>query len=188
MEQANVERTVESFAQYIRGIITDGDHVAVAALPAKIITSLEVTEQVKDLIEVAIALYGDSFTDGMANGLYSLADDLKRRAHPEWPDLRPMIHDLRHAVPDDIHPSAGQIVHQWLTEAEMTVYPPEVLRLVGLATDKIADELRWEAEKLERLSAPEHAGKVAEFRKRAEQFDGWTKYTAPDVACSEPVR
>jgi hypothetical protein len=166
-EQAvEIEQVVESASQHIRGILADGDTVALTSLPAKILTSLEVTEQVRDLIEMAIILYGDQYIDSIANNLYYVADDLKRRAHPEWPDYRPMIRDLRHDVPSDIHPSAQGIVHEWLAEAESAVYPPEVLRLVRLAIDKIVDELRWEA-------AKRNPRDRVEFQRRADQFKTW---------------
>ena len=87
---------------------------------------------VRDLIDLIRERAGvDHLTDGIAAGLYSLADDLRRQAHPEWPDLRPMVHELRLAVPEDIHPQARCFIHEWLTEAEYAVMPTEAMRLAS---------------------------------------------------------
>jgi hypothetical protein len=138
--------------------------------------SAHVVDIVRELIDRTRGRDGgdgvDHFTDGIAFGLYSLADDLRRQAHPEWPDLRPMLHELRLAVPEDIHPQARCFIDEWITEAEYAVMPKEATRLAGLATDKIADELRWNAQR----TASRGRGsdqEVADYLKRAEVFDNW---------------
>jgi hypothetical protein len=88
------------------------------------------------------------------------------------PSIHFLIRELRDAIPPDLHPAAAVTVRDFLAEAEVSDWPPDILRLLAYAAEKIADEMEYEAGKMVELFGPDDI-EVDRYRALAERFKRW---------------
>jgi hypothetical protein len=86
-------------------------------------------------------------------------------------DMHHFVEALRASIPDAIHPSPQAICNERCHEMHLAVQDndtTELLRLMGVFRAKIADELRWEADKLDSIGLRELADEIAALRAQAD--------------------
>ncbi len=86
-------------------------------------------------------------------------------------DMASFIAELRQRVPRDLHPMARQFIHEWFNEAldaDERGDHGEVARLLAAVRAKVADELRWEAQKAQTGRDYKHADRLRRQAARIE--------------------
>jgi hypothetical protein len=100
----------------------------------------------------------------------TLSSDPVVRPPLALPNFYPFAAELEATVPDEIHPSAQRTAHDYLNDAKYCAWGPEALRLVGMAAEKITQELRWHADDLDKGKRHDDADRC---RREAERFEAW---------------
>jgi hypothetical protein len=106
-------------------------------------------------------------------------------------DMAPFIDDLARRVPDEVHPAGKATISDWLREARLCRdEPAAVVNLLRKAAEKVAMELDWHAEKLERGMGLRRriTAETIELRQQARAWEAEASRGVNAIFCSEPTQ
>jgi hypothetical protein len=82
------------------------------------------------------------------------------------------IETARHRMPRRLHPCGDQAIHEYFSEMREAVDdPPRVLELIRRACNRVAQELRWEAENAETFPTPINLRHSHRLRRLADKYE-----------------
>jgi hypothetical protein len=97
-------------------------------------------------------------------------------------DMTPLIDDLARRIPEEVHPSGKAIIGEWLHEARIRPdEPTAIVNLMRKVAEKVALEMDWHAEKLQRIGPRRRI--TAETIELRRQADAW-EAEASRYSCS----